>query len=158
MADQSRARRMADRIKVVVAEALERRIKDPRLGFVTITDVRLTGDLHDATVFYTVLGDEAALQESADALKSATGALRTEVGRQLGVRFTPTLSFVPDALPESAGTIDELLKRAHEADEQVHGIAAEAQYAGDADPYRHPADSTADDSGDSTIASESSTA
>ena len=109
MADQARALKLADRIKVVVAETLERRIKDPRLGFVTVTDVRVTGDLHEATIFYTVLGDEEAHSESAAALESAKGVLRTEVGKQTGVRFTPTLAFVLDAVPETADAIDELL-------------------------------------------------
>jgi len=140
MADQARARKMADRIKVVVAETLERRIKDPRLGFITVTDVRVTGDLHEATVFYTVLGDLEERQASAMALESAKGVLRSEVGRQLGVRFTPTLEFVVDAVPETADTIDELLRVAAEADAAVQMVAATAAYAGDADPYRVPAD------------------
>lgn len=139
MADQARARKMADRIKVVVAETLERRIKDPRLGFITVTDVRVTGDLHEATVFYTVLGDLEERQASAMALESAKGVLRSEVGRQLGVRFTPTLEFVVDAVPETADTIDELLRVAAEADAAVQVVAATASYAGDADPYRVPA-------------------
>jgi ribosome-binding factor A len=80
-AAQARARKLADRIKVVVAETLELRVKDPRLGFVTITDVRVTGDLRDATVFYTVYGDEDERAATAAALDSAKGVLRTEVGR-----------------------------------------------------------------------------
>ena len=109
MVDAGRARRMAGRIKQIVATVIEMQIKDPRLGMVTITDVRLTGDLHDATIFYTVFGDEEARGASAAALESAKGILRSEVGRQTGVRFTPTLTFVPDALPESAKQIDDLL-------------------------------------------------
>ncbi|SCD45354.1 ribosome-binding factor A [Streptomyces sp. BvitLS-983] len=97
MADNARARKLADRIQVVVAETLDRRIKDPRLGFVTITDARVTGDLREATVFYTVYGDDEERAASAAALESAKGVLRSEVGRQTGVRFTPTLAFVPDA-------------------------------------------------------------
>lgn len=128
---------MADRIKVIVAEMLELRIKDPRLGFVTITDVRVTPDLREATVFYTVLGDDTARAESAAALESARGVLRSEVGKQTGVKFTPTLAFVPDALPESASHVEELLRRAREADAAVHEQAAHASYAGAADPYRH---------------------
>ncbi|MDT4918564.1 MAG: ribosome-binding factor, partial [Pseudonocardiales bacterium] len=100
---------MAGRIKQIVATVIEMQIKDPRLGMVTITDVRLTGDLHDATIFYTVFGDEAERTASAAALESAKGVLRSEVGRQTGVRFTPTLTFVLDALPDTARYIDDLL-------------------------------------------------
>lgn len=139
-AAQARARKLADRIKVVVAETLELRVKDPRLGFVTITDVRVTGDLREATVFYTVYGDDDERAASAAALDSAKGVLRTEVGRQTGVRHTPSLTFVADALPESAKTIDDLLAVAAAADAEVHRQAAAAQYAGDADPYRRPAE------------------
>ncbi len=138
MADQARARKLADRIRVIVAETLEQRVKDPRLGFVTVTDTRVTGDLHDATVFYTVYGDETARAETAAALDSVKGLLRTEVGRQTGVRFTPTLTFVADAIPENAARIDDLLRKARESDAAVARDAATASFAGDADPYRVP--------------------
>jgi ribosome-binding factor A len=138
MVDAGRARRMAGRIKQIVATVIEMQIKDPRLGMVTITDVRLTGDLHDATVFYTVFGDEEARVASAAALESAKGVLRSEVGRQTGVRFTPTLAFVPDALPETAKQIDDLLAVAAAADAQVEAVRQGAQPAGEADPYRKP--------------------
>ena len=138
MADAGRARRMAGRIRQIVATVIEMQIKDPRLGMVTITDVRLTGDLHDATVFYTVFGDEEARAASAAALESAKGVLRSEVGRQTGVRFTPTLTFVPDALPDSAKQIDDLLAVAAAADAQVEAVRRGAQPAGEADPYRKP--------------------
>src|ERR1700754_3580461 len=108
-----RVRKIADRIQVIVAEMLERRIKDPRLGFVTITDVRVTGDSQQATIFYTVLGDdETARADSAAALESAKGLLRSEVAKQLGMRHAPSLTFVHDALPEEARQIDEVLARA----------------------------------------------
>jgi ribosome-binding factor A len=145
MTDTARARKLADRIRVVVAETLQRRIKDPRLGYVTITDTRVTGDLREATVFYTVYGDDEERAASAAALESAKGVLRSEVGRQTGVRFTPTLAFVADALPDNARTIDDLLAKARAADEQVRKAATDAQYAGDADPYRRPAEDEADD-------------
>ncbi len=134
----ARAAKLADRIKVVVAETLKTRIKDPRLGFVTITDTRITGDLREATVFYTVLGDETERTESAAALESAKGILRSEVGRQTGVKFTPTLAFVADAIPEGAKQIDELLAKAAAVDARVHEVAQGAKYAGEADPYRAP--------------------
>ena len=138
MADKARARKMADRIRVIVAETLEQRIKDPRLGFVTITDTRVTGDLHDATVYYTVYGTDEEKQNSAAALESAKGVLRTEIGRQTGVRFTPTVTFIADAVPENALAIEHLLTEAAAADAAVHEQAAVATYAGEPDPYRKP--------------------
>ena len=124
MVDAARARKLADRIKVVVAETLEMRVKDPRLGFITITDARVTGDLQQATVFYTVLGDETARADTAAALESARGVLRSEVGRQTGVRLTPTLTFIADAIPETAAHIEELLAKVAAADAEVHRAAA----------------------------------
>jgi ribosome-binding factor A len=148
MVDVARARKLADRIKVVVAETLETRVKDPRLGFVTITDVRITGDLQQASVFYTVLGDETQKAETADALESAKGVLRSEVGKQTGVRHTPSLTFFADAVPENAAHIEDLLAKVAAADAEVHRVAAGATYAGDADPYRAPRVEADDDSGD----------
>ncbi len=144
MVDAARARKLADRIKVVVAETLEMRVKDPRLGFITITDVRMTGDLQQATVFYTVLGDDSARTETAVALESAKGVLRSEVGRQTGVRHTPSLTFVADAVPENAAHIEDLLAQVAAADAEVHRAAAGATYAGDADPYKAPRDEDVD--------------
>jgi ribosome-binding factor A len=140
MVDAGRARRMSARIKQIVASMLETQVKDPRLGMVTITDVRLTGDLHDATIFYTVLGDAEQRQASAQALESATGVLRSEVGRLTGVRFTPTLRFMLDELPESADQINDLLERARQADAEVQKARVGASPAGEADPYRRPAE------------------
>jgi ribosome-binding factor A len=136
--DTARARKLADRIRVVVAETLERRIKDPRLGFVTITDTRVTGDLREATVFYTVYGDETERAATAAALESAKGVLRTEVGRQTGVRFTPSLAFVADAIPDTTRQLDDLLIRARQQDAEVRSVAVGKTYAGEADPYRKP--------------------
>ncbi|MFC1421451.1 30S ribosome-binding factor RbfA [Streptacidiphilus cavernicola] len=138
MTDTARARKLADRIRVVVAETLERRIKDPRLGFVTITDTRVTGDLREATVFYTVYGDETERAATAAALESAKGVLRSEVGRQTGVRFTPSLAFVADAVPDTARQLDDLLIKARQQDAEVRSVAVGKTYAGDADPYRKP--------------------
>jgi ribosome-binding factor A len=133
---QARVRKVADRIRVIVAEMLERRIKDPRLGFVTITDVRVTGDTQHATVFYTVFGSDAERAASTAALESAKGLLRSEVGKQLGMRHTPTLSFVLDGLPETAARIEEVLAKARQSDAEVARAAAGATHAGDTDPYR----------------------
>jgi len=133
-----RVRKVADRIQVIVAEMLERRIKDPRLGFVTVTDVRVTGDTQNATVFYTVFGEEDDVAGTAAALESAKGLIRSEVGKQLGMRHVPSLEFVHDALPENARHLDDLLAKARESDAAVAAASAGATYAGEADPYRKP--------------------
>lgn len=148
MSDSARARKLADRVHEIVAEALEKRIKDPRLGFVTVTDTRMTNDLQHATVFYTVFGSPEEQQASAAALESAKGVLRSEVGRRTGIRLTPTLEFILDAVPENAAHIEELLREAHERDHDVAAMAASAQYAGDPDPYKKPADPEAADDAD----------
>ncbi|RXW32128.1 30S ribosome-binding factor RbfA [Propioniciclava flava] len=132
--------KVAEQIKVIVADMLERRIKDPRLGFVTITDVRLTGDGREATVFYTVLGDDSERVATAAALASAKGLIRSTVGKQLGMKFTPTIEFILDAVPETAAEMDALLKAARASDADVAARSAGASYAGEADPYRKPAD------------------
>ena len=136
MANVARQRRLAERIQHIVAEMLELRIKDPRLGFVTVTDVRVTPDLREASVFYTVLGDAEEQAASAAALASASGVIRSEVGKQTGIKFTPTLEFILDAVPENARHVEELLAQAAAADAAVHEQAARAQFAGDPDPYR----------------------
>src|SRR3954453_21855509 len=131
---------MSVRVREIVAEVIERQVKDPRLGMVTGTDARLTPDLREATVFYTVWGDDAVRADTAVALESAKGVIRSAVGRGTGLKHTPTLAFVPDAIPENAKHIEDLLEQAHAADEHVHHLAEHARPAGDADPYRHPAD------------------
>lgn len=138
MADAARARQLAERILVIVAEAVEMRIKDPRIGFVTFTAARMTPDLRETTIFYTVLGDEAAANDTAVALASARGVIRTEVGKRLGIKHTPSIEFVLDKLPESAAHIDELIAAAHAADAEVAAQAAHSKYAGDTDPYKQP--------------------
>ncbi|WP_203566778.1 30S ribosome-binding factor RbfA [Aestuariimicrobium ganziense] len=131
-----RVAKLAEQIHVIVAEMLERRIKDPRLGFVTVTDVRLTGDSREATIFYTVMGSDTERQNSQAALDSAKGLLRSTVGKRLGLKFAPSLAFVLDATPEAAMAIEDLLAKARSSDAEVAAQAAGASYAGDADPYR----------------------
>ena len=138
--DSGRANRLADRIAQIVAEMLERRVKDPRLGFVTVTDAKLTGDLREATVYYTVYGSADEQEGTAAALKSATGLIRSEVGRQTGLRHTPSLAFVQDTLPEGARHMEDLVARARAADEALAQVREGAVPAGDPDPYRVPAD------------------
>lgn len=141
-----RVRKVADRIKVIVAQMLERRVKDPRIGFTTVTDVRVSGDTQQATIFYTVLGadSEAQLASTAAALESAKGLIRSEVAKQLGMRHAPTLEFVHDALPETARHLDEVLARAKEQDEQV-AASRGTTYAGEEDPYKKPRDESDED-------------
>ncbi|MBK5306644.1 MAG: 30S ribosome-binding factor RbfA [Frankiaceae bacterium] len=138
MVDVARARKLAVRIREVVASTLEMQVKDPRLGMVTITDAKLTPDLREATLYYTVYGDAQARQESAMALESAKGVLRAQVGKQTGVRYTPSLAFIADVVPETAGRIEELLAKARAEDAKVQEQAESALPAGDADPYRAP--------------------
>ena len=136
MGNSHRAAKVADRIKVVVAQTLENKIKDPRLGFVTITDVRVTGDLQQASIFYTVLGDDEARENTAKALESAKGLLRTEVGRELGTRIVPTLSFFVDALSETARNFEDLLDQVRKHDEEIAHLRDSAKPIGGTDPYR----------------------
>lgn len=142
MVDHARAARMAKRILTIVANAIELEIKDRRLEYVTITDCKVTGDLHDATVFYTVRGKtvdaEPDMQAAAEALKRARGQLRKIVGDQLGVRFTPTLAFEVDTVPEASAHMEALLAKARARDEELRKLAEHAQPAGEADPYKHP--------------------
>ncbi|WP_131768282.1 30S ribosome-binding factor RbfA [Candidatus Protofrankia californiensis] len=138
MADPARARRLAVRIREVVAAALERQVKDPRLGMVTVTDARVTPDLTEATVFYTVYGDDADRLDSARALESAKGLLRSQVGRQTGVKVTPALTFVHDRLPDDARHLEELIVTARERDAGLAGVRDGARPAGEPDPYRKP--------------------
>lgn len=149
MADQARARKLAKRIAHIVADALEHEVKDPRLAMVTITDTRVTGDLREATVYYTVLGETVDAEPdnaaAAAALAGVTGVLRTKVGAGTGVRHTPSLSFVADIVPDEARRMDELLARTRESDAEVARLAVDAQPAGDADPYRAPREPEDDD-------------
>ena len=140
-----RAGKVAERIHQIVARRLEKGLRDPRLGFVTITDVRVTGDLQHASIFYTVMGDETVQTETAAALASATGMLRSEVGKQLGTRLTPTLEFIHDELPESAQHLNDLLAEAQRRDAESARLAADATYAGESDPYQKPRASSDDE-------------
>jgi ribosome-binding factor A len=146
--NQARAHRLGDRIAEIVAEMLERRIKDPRLGFVTITEARVTGDLREATVFYTVYGSDDEVAGTVAALSSATGLIRSEVGRQTGLKHTPSISFSRDTVPDTARAIEDLVERAREQDERVAAARAGAEPAGDPDPYRKPADTGETDDDD----------
>ena len=144
MADSARARRLAKRIVAIVATELQHQVKDPRLALVTVTAATVTPDLREATVFYTVYGSDEEVQETAQALASATGVLRSAVGQQTGIKFTPTLAFRLDTVPENAHRIEDLLAAARAADAEVAERAAGASYAGDPDPYRRPDETEAE--------------
>jgi ribosome-binding factor A len=139
-----RARKLGERIAQIVAEVLELRIKDPRLGFVTVTEARVTGDLREATVFYTVYGSAQQHAATAAALASATGLIRSEVGRQTGLKHTPSIAFQLDTVPDNARNIEDLVARAREADAAVAAARAGAEPAGDPDPYKVPAEPASD--------------
>jgi ribosome-binding factor A len=136
MTDPAKVRRHAERVKELVASVVRTQVKDPRLGMITITDARITADLREATVFYTVLGDATAQSGTAAALESAKGLMRSTVGRALGLRHSPSLAFVHDDVTEHVKHIDDLLATARSADAEVQRRAAGAHYAGDAQPYK----------------------
>lgn len=138
MADPARGRKVADRIKVITAQTLEHRIKDERLGFVTVTDVRVTGDLQQASIFYTVLGSPEDRESTREALEANKGRIRSAVGKGLGIRLTPSIEFIADAIPEGAAHLDELLMTAKQRDAELARAAQGASFAGDSDPYRKP--------------------
>lgn len=138
MVDHARARKLAERIKVLVAEALERAVKDPDLGFVTITEVKVTPDLQHSTIFYTVWGSAEDKARSAEIIERNRGKIRSEVGRQLSIRLTPTVEFVMDEVPEMAAHMNDLLSEAKARDEEVAKLAAAAHYAGEENPYKEP--------------------
>ena len=149
MADPARARKVADRIKVIAAETIEHRLKHERLGFVTITDVRVTGDLQQSSIFYTVFGSPEEREQTAQALADNKGRIRSAIGKGLGIRLTPSIEFIPDAIPEGAAHLEDLLAQTRARDAELAKAAAGAQYAGEADPYKRAEDEDEDeDSGE----------
>lgn len=138
MVDHARARRLGERIKVLAAEALEKVVKDPDLGFVTITDVRVSPDLSQAKLYYTVFGSDEDLEISKEILESHKGKLRSEIGRHLGIRITPSIELINDEVPVAAGAMTDLLAEAKRRDAELEKIAKSAKPAGDADPYVKP--------------------
>ncbi|MBQ1444469.1 MAG: 30S ribosome-binding factor RbfA [Renibacterium salmoninarum] len=143
MADPARAARLAQRIKVIVAEALRKQVKQPGVENITITETRVTNDLQHATIYYTIFGDAEARKEAEESLEKSRGILRREVGRNLTIRLTPTLEFISDEVPETASHVEELIRQAKERDAELAAQAARAEFAGDADPYKKPEDDEA---------------
>jgi ribosome-binding factor A len=136
--DHARARRLGERIKVLAAEALEKVVKDPDLGFVTITDVRVSPDLSQAKLYFTVFGSAEELEITKEILESYKGRVRSEIGRHLGIRITPAIEFIDDEVPVAAGALTDLLAEAKRRDAELEKIAKHAKPAGDADPYVKP--------------------
>lgn len=145
MNESLRARQLAKRIQEIAAEAIEYRVKDVRLGFVTITDARVTNDFRESTIFYTVFGTPEEREATAEALEVARGQIRTEIGRRLGIKHTPSVKFIVDAIPEASAHLEGLLREMHAADAALAEIKAGAEFAGEADPYKHDDEDDADE-------------
>ena len=136
-----RAARIAALIQRVVASSIERELHDKRLASITVTEVRVTNDLQIAKVYWTRLGheghEEGERKRAQQALDQAKGHLRSLVGHKAGLRLTPQLQFVFDEVPGEAHEIEDILAVAKKRDEELARARATAQYAGDADPYKH---------------------
>ncbi len=107
--DYSRTDRVADRIREEIAEILTRRVKDPRIGFITVTAVEVSHDLRNAKVFVTVYGDEDQRKAGLKGLQSAARFIRGELGKRLQMKFTPELLFREDTTVDKANRVLELL-------------------------------------------------
>lgn len=112
-----RANRVAEQMKKELGDIITRKIKDPRVGFVTVTAVEVTGDLQQATVYITTLGDEKEREETLKALEKATGFIRTEIGQRIRLRRTPEIAFQFDSSVEYGNKIESLLRSLKEKDE-----------------------------------------
>lgn len=159
-----RAVRIAGLIKRVIAQSLEHTLHDPRLAGVTITDVRVTNDMQLARVFWTQLGDNGKEQgqrkRAAQALAQSRGRLRSLVGQKAGLRLTPVLEFKYDEVPGEATEIEDILAVALKRDRDLAAQRVGAQYAGDADPYKHDdeveVEETSDESSDESESEDAS--
>ena len=109
-----RSNRVAEQMKKELGEIIGRKIKDPRVGFVTVTDVAVTGDLQEATVYITSLGNEREKSETLKALEKASGFIRSEIGTRIRLRRTPEIKFEFDTSIEYGNKIDALLRGLHE--------------------------------------------
>jgi ribosome-binding factor A len=118
-----RARRLAETIRRLVGEWLEAEQADQLGALVTVTDVRVTDDLHHASVFFTVLGDDQARAETEALVASAAVQARTFVASQLRLRHAPTLEFVPDTVPGEGARIDRLLAELEGSGEPQRGAS-----------------------------------
>lgn len=137
-----RAARIAALIQRVIASSMEAQLHDKRLANVTITEVRVTNDLQIAKVYWTQFGhagkEQGERKRAQEALNQAKGRLRSLVGSKAGLRLTPQLQFVFDEVPGEAHEIEDILAMARKRDEELAKARETAQYAGEADPYKHP--------------------
>lgn len=116
-----RAHRVGEQIQQEISSLLIKGLKDPRLGFVTITSVEVTPDLHLARVYFTVIGDEAVRRETAAGLKSSVPYLRRELGRRLRMRYVPDLLFLFDTSLEYGNRIETLIRELHAEESDDRG-------------------------------------
>lgn len=110
MAETIRQKKLADQIKKIVSQIVDKKLKDPRKGFITITHVRLSGDLRIASIYFTVLGDEEEVNKSLEVLNHANHFIRGELGSHIKTRYVPELRFFVDDTMEHARRIEELLE------------------------------------------------
>jgi len=108
----ARTDRVGEEFREILAEEIQR-LKDPRVGFVTVIGVRVTRDMRSATVFYTALGDDKERAATRAGLRSASAHLRSVLGRQVRLKFLPELRFEEDVTIERAERIDRLIERLH---------------------------------------------
>ncbi|HEY4532116.1 MAG TPA: 30S ribosome-binding factor RbfA [Kurthia sp.] len=111
-----RANRVAEQMKKELGDIIGRKLKDPRVGFITVTDVEVTGDLQQATIYITSLGSEREKQDTLKGLEKAKGFIRSEISKRIRLRITPELFFEFDASAEYGNRIDDLLRKLHESD------------------------------------------
>ncbi|GEM00813.1 ribosome-binding factor A [Halolactibacillus halophilus] len=114
---QLRANRVAEQMKKELGDILNRKLKDPRVGFVTITDVEVTGDLQQATIYLTILGSEDEKEATLKGLTKAKGFIRSEIGHRIRLRKTPELFFEIDHTIETGNRIEKLIRDLHESDD-----------------------------------------
>ncbi|WP_066288912.1 30S ribosome-binding factor RbfA [Bacillus sp. FJAT-29937] len=111
-----RANKVGEQMKKELGEIIGRKIKDPRVGFVTVTDVQVTGDLQQATVFISVLGDEEQRENTLKGLAKAKGFIRSEIGQRIRLRKTPEIFFEFDESIDYGNRIETLLHQIHDED------------------------------------------
>ncbi len=116
-----RADRVSDQMKQEIADILMRKLKDPRVGFVTVTDVAVADDLRNATVYVSIYGSDAEKQASLKGLRSAAAFIRSELGKRMRMRYLPELLFRFDATVERGAHIMELLREIEEKDKKDRG-------------------------------------
>lgn len=145
-----RAARIAALIQRVIASTIETQLHDKRLENITITEVRVTNDLQIAWVYWTQLGhagkEQGERKRAQQALRQASGRLRTLVGARAGLRLTPQLRFMFDQVPGEANEIEDMLALAHARDQELRQSREGARFAGESDPYRHDDDADTSDS------------